>query len=122
MKYLTIILFFFLTQSVVAKAHLKSYEIYTADGKKTSFEKMLKILTKKNFIFFGEEHDNAIAHWLQLELAQQLYLIHKRRLVLGGEMFEADNQYILNEYLSGYISPRNFQNEMRLWSNYQYRL
>lgn len=107
-----------MTYSSTAATDLKSYQIYTAEGKKSTFNKMLKVLSKKNYVFFGEEHDNAVSHWLQLELSQQLYLIHKRKLILGGEMFEADNQYILNEYLSDYISPRNFQNEMRLWSNY----
>ena len=33
-------------------------------------------------------------------------------------MFEADNQYILDEYLNGLISGKNFQSEMRLWPNY----
>lgn len=79
---------------------------------------MMKVLNTKAYVFFGEEHNNTIAHWLQLEISQQLYVKHKKKLILGGEMFEADNQFILDEYLSGYISPRNFQNEMRLWSNY----
>lgn len=37
---------------------------------------------------------------------------------MGAEMFEADNQYILDEYLKGQISAKNYQNEMRLWPNY----
>jgi uncharacterized iron-regulated protein len=47
-----------------------------------------------------------------------MFGMYKRRLVLGAEMFEADNQYILDEYLQGLISAKNFQNEMRLWPNY----
>ena len=118
MKFITFLCLTVLTTSLFGKNQLDAYQIYTSEGKSVSFEKMLKTVSEKAFIFFGEEHDNAIAHWLQLELTQQLYLKHKNRLVLGGEMFEADNQYILDEYLKGYISPRNFQNEMRLWSNY----
>jgi len=37
---------------------------------------------------------------------------------MGAEMFEADNQLILNEYLSGFISERNFRAEAKLWPNY----
>ncbi|MDX1350518.1 MAG: ChaN family lipoprotein [Putridiphycobacter sp.] len=118
MKTLSLLLAFTFSITTFANAHLKSYQLYTKEGKKTSFDKMVKTLSETHYIFFGEEHNNTIAHWLQLELTQELYMIHKRKLVLGGEMFEADNQYILNEYLSAYISPRNFQNEMRLWSNY----
>ena len=118
MKIAIVLLLTLYSFSALADAELKAFQIFTASGKKANFNKMVKVLSEKNFVFFGEEHNNTIAHWLQLELSQQLYLIHKRKLVLGGEMFEADNQYILDEYLSGYISPRNFQNEMRLWSNY----
>ena len=34
-------------------------------------------------------------------------------------MFEHDNQRTLNEYLSGIISLKNFESEMRLWPNYK---
>ncbi len=118
MKFFTILILIILSTSLFGHSHLQAYQIYTSEGKPTNFEKMLKAVNKKTFVFFGEEHNNTIAHWLELELAQQLYIQHKNKLVLGGEMFEADNQYILNEYLGGYISPRSFQNEMRLWSNY----
>ena len=33
-------------------------------------------------------------------------------------MFESDNQLILNEYLAGMITERNFNAEAKLWSNY----
>ena len=118
MKSLITILIIFTTFLSISSGPLEPYKIYNSEGKTSNFDKMLKDLKDKPYIFFGEEHNNTISHWLQLELSQQLFLIHKRKLVLGGEMFEADNQYILDEYLSGYISPRNFQNEMRLWSNY----
>ena len=72
----------------------------------------------KNFIFFGEYHDNPICHWLQLELTKGLYAKHKNDLVLGAEMFEADNQFIIDEYIDGLISSKNFQDEVRLWPNY----
>jgi uncharacterized iron-regulated protein len=83
-----------------------------------SFDKVVKAVEGKTHVFFGEYHDNAISHWLQLELTKRMFGMYKRRLVLGAEMFEADNQYILDEYLQGLISAKNFQNEMRLWPNY----
>ena len=39
-------------------------------------------------------------------------------MVLGAEMFEADNQFIIDEYLQGKITAKNFQKEVRLWPNY----
>ena len=52
----------------------------------------------KSHIFFGELHNNTISHWLQFELAKRLYALRKSRFIMGGEMFESDNQYIIDEY------------------------
>lgn len=100
------------------KSSDQPYQIYTAEGKAISFQKAVKTLLNKQYVFFGEYHNNAISHWLQLELAHRLFAKHKKKLVLGAEMFEADNQFILDEYLQGLISAKNYQNEMRLWPNY----
>ena len=64
-------------------------------------------------------HNNPICHWLELELTKSLYAEKKDNLILGAEMFEADNQLILNEYLSGEISVKNFEQEARIWPNYK---
>jgi hypothetical protein len=37
----------------------------------------------------------------------------------GAEMFESDNQLILDEYLQGLISQSRFEAEARLWPNYR---
>lgn len=52
-----------------------------------------------------------------MELFKDLYEIKKENLIAGAEMFEADNQIILNEYLNGIISYKNFKNEAKLWPN-----
>ena len=41
-------------------------------------------------------------------MLQQLYAIHGDKLVLSLEMFEADNQFVLNEYLAGRITEEEF--------------
>ncbi|MFD1551852.1 iron-regulated protein [Putridiphycobacter roseus] len=115
---LIFVLFLSLTSFFTNAKTIEAFKIYNQSGKEISFDKVLKVIKTKSYIFFGEYHNNAVSHWLELELTQHLYTLHQQKLVLGAEMFEADNQYILNEYLSGYISPRNFQNEMRLWENY----
>ncbi|MFN5418522.1 MAG: iron-regulated protein, partial [Flavobacteriia bacterium] len=40
-----------------------AYVIYTKSGKKTTYSKMIKAMESKKAIFFGELHDNPIAHW-----------------------------------------------------------
>ncbi|HRF19088.1 MAG TPA: ChaN family lipoprotein, partial [Chitinophagaceae bacterium] len=65
---------------------------------------------------FGEYHNNAIAHWLQLEVTKDLK--QSRNLVLGAEMFEADNQEPLDLYLQGKLSAKGLDSNARLWKNY----
>ncbi|WP_462281867.1 ChaN family lipoprotein [Salinivirga cyanobacteriivorans] len=97
----------------------KSYELYNSKGKKVSWEKMTKDLQKQDVVFFGELHNSAIAHWLQLELTKNLYMKVTNKLALAAEMFEADNQIIIDEYLNDLIANKNFEEEARLWDNYK---
>src|SRR5690606_19090127 len=39
-------------------------------------------------------------------------------LVLGMEMFEADDQVVLDEYLSGDIQEKHLLSEAKVWDNY----
>ncbi len=96
----------------------EAYKIYNSKGKEVSYKKMIKSLAENDLIFFGELHNNTISHWLQIELTRDLYAIKGEQVILGAEMFESDNQVILNEYFLGYISQSNFEKEMRLWPNY----
>lgn len=96
-----------------------AYLIYSGKGKQVSFSKMLKEVYEADVVFVGELHDNPISHWMELQLTKALYEHKKDKLVLGAEMFESDNQLIMNEYLKGIISEKNFLNEMRLWKNYE---
>ena len=96
-----------------------AYRLYDQDGKKVKYDKMMKELEQADIIFFGELHTDPIAHWLQLEMTKELFERKQEALVLGAEMFEADNQLILTEYLDGMYNTDKFEAEMRLWGNYQ---
>ena len=95
-----------------------AYQLFDQDGKKVKYEKMMKELEEADIIFFGELHTDPIAHWLQLEMTKELYNRKQDALILGAEMFEADNQLILTEYLKGMYNTEKFEAEMRLWGNY----
>ena len=94
-----------------------AYAIFTGKGKKSSVEKMIKKVAESDVVFFGELHNNPVAHWLQYELVESLH--QTRSLVLGAEMFEADNQEALNNYLSGKINAKALDTLARLWPNYK---
>ncbi|MBL7721078.1 MAG: ChaN family lipoprotein, partial [Chitinophagaceae bacterium] len=103
----------FIFSHLLSNAQNKSpYVLYNAKGKKLSYKKMIKVLKEKDIVLFGEYHNNAIAHWLQLEVTKDLK--QSRDLVLGAEMFEADNQEPLDLYLQGKLSAKGLDSNARL--------
>lgn len=96
-----------------------AYVIFTANGKKTTFEKLTEASEQKELILFGEFHDNPISHWLQLELTKEMFEEVGPNLQLGFEMFEQDQQELLSQYLIGKLTEKQFKDTMRLWPNYE---
>jgi len=101
------------------KSDKPAYQIFNEEGKKVTYEKMLDAAAKADIVFFGEMHDNPICHWLGYDFTLDLYKEKKSDNILGAEMFETDNQLILNEYLLGQVSKSNFEKEAKLWPNYK---
>lgn len=95
-----------------------AYSIFDKDGNKKTFDDLVKSTDQKSHIFFGELHDNEIAHALELQLTQKLFELHQTNLIIGMEMFETDTQILINEYFSGIINQKSFESEARIWSNY----
>jgi uncharacterized iron-regulated protein len=100
------------------KTDKPAYRIFNAEGKNMKYGKMLEEMETADVVFFGELHNNPICHWMQIELTMDLYEKKDSAIMLGAEMFEADNQLILNEYIEGKISDKNFKKEAKLWPNY----
>lgn len=94
-----------------------AYRIFTGAGKEISFAQMVQQISSAEVVFFGELHGNKVAHQLELELAQALHQQHPQ-LRLGLEMFEADNQLVLDEYLQGTIPEKHLLAEAKIWPNY----
>ena len=93
------------------------HEYATDDGAPVEWEAMLDDLATHDVLFLGEEHDNTIGHELQLRTL--LGLAERRAdLVITLEQFEADVQDVLDLYLHGGISEREFLERSRPWGNY----
>ena len=105
--------------SAVAQDNPTAYKIFDSEGAEVSFSKLAADAADHQVVLFGEHHNNPIHHWLQLELAKALFSVEDHELVLGFEMFESDNQLILDEYLAGQISTNSFESQARLWNNYE---
>ncbi|MBD1396778.1 ChaN family lipoprotein [Pontibacter sp. JH31] len=96
-----------------------AYQLFNNKGKQVKYGKMLVELQKADVVLFGEQHNDPIAHWLQLEVAKDLHKAHQQHFAIGAEMFEADVQLVLNEFLSGQVAENNFEQESRPWNNYK---
>jgi len=113
----------FLSLALISLLSMKNdkpaYRLFDKNGKNTSYKDLIKEASQADIVFFGELHDNPICHWLEYEITADLYAVKGKNLVLGAEMFEADNQLIVNEYLAGLIKEKDFEAQARLWPNYK---
>jgi uncharacterized iron-regulated protein len=113
-----ILLFILLTAGLSGFAQKHSpYKIYNSKGKQVCYKKMVKSMAKQDVVLFGELHNNAIAHWLQLDVTQEL--AQTRTIQLGAEMLEADNQDAVDLYLADSIDQKGLDTLARLWPNHK---
>ncbi|WP_297508017.1 ChaN family lipoprotein [Flavobacterium sp.] len=111
------ILSFLLLIGIMLHAQDKSvYQLFDKNGKKVAYKKLLKAALETEVVLFGEYHNNPICHWLELELAKGVAA--DKAIVMGAEMFEADNQKAVNQYLAGSIDQKKLDSTARLWPNY----
>lgn len=100
----------------IVTGQLEAYKLFDRNGKSVKFSKVINSSNRADVVLFGEIHNNPISHWLQLELVKKLCT--KRDLILGAEMFEADNQSAINDFLEDRIDAQDFDSLVRLWNNY----
>lgn len=114
-----LLMVFSVSSLLIYAQHRPAYILYNKDGQAVEYGQMLESSLNSDVVLFGELHNNPISHWLQIEITRDLFAEKGQQLKLGAEMFETDNQLILNEYLSDLITERNFTAEAKLWNNYQ---
>jgi len=117
MKRLIFVVIFLLTTLNGFSQDKKAYQLFDKNGKKVNYGKLLKAAEKAEVVLFGEYHNNAISHWLELELTKDL--AYKNAIILGAEMIEADNQKQLDQFLKGEINQKQLDSTARLWPNYK---
>lgn len=94
-----------------------AFKVFNDIGGKESYQSILKKAEEADIILFGELHNNSICHWLQYELTKDIFEQVNENIVLGAEMYEADDQLIINEYLGGHHSYETLKKEAKLWPN-----
>jgi uncharacterized iron-regulated protein len=105
--------------SFVLPSDKPAYKLYNTKGENATYNELLKSALSADVVLFGELHDNPIGHWLQLELTKDIFKTKGQNLVLGAEMFEADDQIVIDEYLAGKISEKTLKEESKQWSNFK---
>ena len=102
MKFPALLILMALPLSLSAQ-DMEAYRVYTTTGKKSDFKDIVRESVKADVVFFGELHDNPVAHWLELEITKALFAEKGKDLILAAEMFERDNQLVIDEYFSDLI-------------------
>lgn len=105
--------------NVFSAQDFRSYQFFDKKSKAVSPEKVIKKLADYDVVFIGEHHDNSINHWLEKKITEALFNQKKGQVILGAEMFERDNQKVLDSYLAGKIDPKVLKDSVRLWKNYE---
>lgn len=117
MKKILWIVMLMMSMTTYAQKTPEIYRIFDVQGKEVSYEKMIKTVSATDVIFFGEIHNCVISHWMELKVLEAL-TENNKKLKVGMEMLEADNQLIIDEYTSSTISSDRFEEECRLWPNH----
>lgn len=112
-----IVVAFCLFISSFAYSQITPYKIYTQKGKEVSIEQVVKNVVNADVVLFGEFHNNTINHWLQLQVLKELS--KQKSVVFGLEMFERDQQEVINQYLDNIINEKQLDTLTRFWGNYK---
>ncbi len=104
-----------------AKSAPKSVVVAAPSGAVLDENSLFDRLAAADFIYVGEQHDQALHHKVQ---AAVLAGLHARNgnVVVGIEMFPAENQSILDDFQSGALSESEFAGHWnRIWG-YPYEI
>ncbi len=96
-----------------------AYRLFTAQGAPADYDQMLAQLAQADVVLFGEQHNDALTHWLELQVAKDLHRLKQPgQLVLGLEMFERDVHPLLARYGAGTLPDSALERQARPWPNY----
>jgi uncharacterized iron-regulated protein len=110
-----------LGQSEITLASGSAYRIFDGQGNPASLDKIVEAIAQTDVVFLGENHDDVVAHKLQVEIFMRVIDKYstKRTVALSMEMFDRDVQTEVNEYLQGLIPENHFLLSTRPWGNYK---
>ncbi len=97
-----------------------TYLIYSVKlEKEVTLSDIADEMKDKDVLFYGEEHNDSVTHFLEKSVLELLYAKYAGNLSLSMEMFDRDVQPVMNEYLKGFVREKTFLKDSRAWSNYR---
>lgn len=95
-----------------------AYIIYNANGVQVSYDSIVNGILYVDVCLFGELHNDPISHWMEKELVKSFYEIKKEKLVVGAEMWESDNQLLVDEaFVQNFYDEAMYIESSKLWPN-----
>ncbi|MDB5146809.1 MAG: hypothetical protein JWQ57_829 [Mucilaginibacter sp.] len=118
--FLSILLISICAVAIAQELPASHYKIYsTAAQKLITPDEIVHDIANADVLFFGEEHNDSTAHYLEFTLFRKLSEKYPQKTALSMEMFQTDCQLVLNEYLAGLIREKNLVTDARTWPNYK---
>jgi uncharacterized iron-regulated protein len=97
-----------------------NYRLYSVKlGKEVKLADIVNDMQNKDVLFYGEEHNDSVTHYLEKTIFELMYSQYKDKLTLSMEMFDRDVQPVMNEYLGGFLREKSFLKDARVWNNYR---
>ena len=88
-------------------------------GVKVTAEQMNAAVTDVRIVYVGETHDNPAAHRLQLQILKAMAKRHPGQLSLGMEMFNTSQQQVLDQWVAGELSEKEFLKSSSWFNNWR---
>ena len=77
----------------------KNYRVFdTRAGKEVSLEARIESMAQSEVLFYGEEHNDSVTHYLEHKIFSLLYENYVSRVALSMEMFDRDVEPVIDKY------------------------
>jgi uncharacterized iron-regulated protein len=118
-SFLLILFFAFVSLPIFSEEQGNSLDIqiiHTKSKAAVTWKEILLEMDKNEILVWGEEHDDVQGHTAQIEFLKKFSDMYPAALSL--EMFEKDQQLIVDEYYRGFITEKQLLASISHWKNF----
>jgi uncharacterized iron-regulated protein len=88
-------------------------------GVKVTAEQMNAVITDARIVYVGETHDNPASHRLELQVLKAMSERYPGNTSLGMEMFNINQQEVLDLWVAGELSEKEFLKKSAWYDNWR---